>query len=413
MNKKWFWLAIPALVILLIIWNIQKSSSTVADDILLQPEFGEFIVSVTTTGELQAKNSTEIRGPSKARMARIWNMKITDLVDEGTVVKAGDYVAELDRSELTSNMEETELNLDKLTSQLVQAKLDSTLTLSQARNEITNLGYNLEQMQLQMDQAKFEAPAIQRQAEINLEKAVRSLEQAKENYQTKVQQAIEKIKIVEADLAKEQRQYDLQLEVSTGFKIHAPENGIVIYAKEWNGKKKVVGSTISTWDPVVATLPDLSMMESITYVNEVDIQKIKLNQTVIVTMDANQGKVLHGTVTNVANMGEKQPNSDSKVFEVVVEIDESDSTLLPSMTTANTIIVEKLDSVLYIPLECIFHQDSVSYVYKKSSAGAVKLIIDLGVINDNFAVIKDGLAREDHIYLSAPDNADELNFLPR
>ena len=147
MNKKWFWLAIPALVILLIIWNIQKSSSTVADDILLQPEFGEFIVSVTTTGELQAKNSTEIRRPSKARMARIWNMKITDLVDEGTVVKAGDYVAELDRSELTSNMEETELNLDKLTSQLVQAKLDSTLTLSQARNEITNLGYNLEQMQ--------------------------------------------------------------------------------------------------------------------------------------------------------------------------------------------------------------------------------------------------------------------------
>ena len=412
MNKKWYWVSIPLLVLIVMVWNVMNPASSSGRDILIQPEFGEFIVSVTTTGELQAKNSTDIRGPAKARMAGIWNMKISDLIAEGTVVNAGDYVAELDRSELTSNMEETELNLDKLKSKLVQAKLDSSLTLSQARNEITNLGYTLEQMRLHMEQSKFEAPAIQRQAEIDLEKAERSLVQARNNYQTKVQQAIEKIKIDEAGLAKEQRKYDMQMEVSEGFKIHAPENGIVIYAKEWSGKKKVVGSTVSTWDPVVATLPDLTVMESLTYVNEVDIQKIELNQPVIVTMDANQGKKLHGTVTRIANMGEQQPNSDSKVFEVVVEIEESDSTLLPSMTTANIIIIEKLDSVLFIPLESIFSPDSVSYVFKKSGKGTIKQRVKLGLINDNFAIIEQGLDRNDHIFLTAPNDTDELGLIP-
>ena len=64
------------------------------------------------------------------------------------------------------------------------------------------------------------------------------------------------------------------------FTIKAPANGMVIYAREWNGSRKVVGSTISAWDPVVATLPDLRTMESVTFVNEIDIQKVRAGQVV-------------------------------------------------------------------------------------------------------------------------------------
>ena len=49
---------------------------------------------------------------------------------------------------------------------------------------------------------------------------------------------------------------------------------MVVYAREWNGKKRVVGSTVNAWEPSVATLPDLREMESITYISELDIQKI-------------------------------------------------------------------------------------------------------------------------------------------
>ncbi|MFQ6610305.1 MAG: efflux RND transporter periplasmic adaptor subunit [Fidelibacterota bacterium] len=410
MNKKIIWIAIPIVIFLIIFFfKLGNTSSHPSGDILIRPNFGKFVVTVTTTGEMRAKNSTEIRGPENARMVRIWNMKISDLVEEGTVVKAGDYVAELDRSELTSKIEDTQLNLDKLKSQLTQAMLDSSLSLSQARNEITNLKYNVEQMKLHKEQSKFEAPATQRQAEIDFEKAERSLSQAMNNYGIKVQQAIEKIKIVEADLAKEQRQFDLQTEIGKSFKIFAPENGIVIYAKEWDGKKKVVGSTVSGWDPVVATLPDLSIMESVTYVNEVDIQKVKIGQEVTVTLDAIPGKKMHGTVTSVANMGEKQPNSDSKVYEVVIEIEETNPDILPAMTTANTIVVADIDSVIFIPLECIFAEDSLSIVFIKKDSKVIKQHVKLDLVNEDSAVITNGVLLSDEIYLSAPEDSEKLD----
>ena len=63
--------------------------------------------------------------------------------------------------------------------------------------------------------------------------------------------------------------------VQSEFKILAPSDGMVIYEREWSGEKKTVGSVVRSWDPVVAKLPDLSVMESGVYINEVDIQKIK------------------------------------------------------------------------------------------------------------------------------------------
>ncbi|NOZ07753.1 MAG: HlyD family efflux transporter periplasmic adaptor subunit [FCB group bacterium] len=410
MKKKYL---IPAVIIGLILLFVvirMSRSSVVKSGILIKPRFGTFIVDVTTTGELQAKNSISVRGPDNARRARIWNMQIADLVPEGTIVKAGDFVASLDKSELDNTIQESQINLNKLESQLIQAKLDSSLTLSMSRNDIINLQYNLEQKQLLVDQSTFEAPAIQRQAGIELEKAERALVQARKNYETKVQQAIEKIKVVEADYSKEQKRHESYLQLLDDFTITAPENGMVIYAREWNGKKKIVGSTVSGWDPVVATLPDLSVMESLTYVNEVDIQKIQTGQSVEVSLDADPSKKLTGTVTHVANIGEQRPNSDSKVFEVKIEILESDTTLRPSMTTSNRIEVTRIDSVLYVPLECIHTLDSLAIVYKKTDGTAVKQEIKRGLVNDEAAIIRAGLTVDDEIFLSIPENTDDLKL---
>ena len=109
---------------------------------------GPFVMSVTTTGELQAKNSIEIKGPESARQANIWQMKISNLVAEGTVVKKGAFVVELDRAEILQRAKESELNLQKFQSQYDQAILDSTLALSQARDELVNLGYAMEEKRI-------------------------------------------------------------------------------------------------------------------------------------------------------------------------------------------------------------------------------------------------------------------------
>ena len=169
------------------------------------------------------------------------------------------------------------------------------------------------------------------------------------------------------------------------------------------------------WDPTVATLPDMTTMMSKTYVNEVDVRKVKSGQPVEVGLDAYPDKKLAGKVVRVANVGEERPNSDAKVFEVSVEIEGTDPTLRPSMTTSNKIITSLIDDALFIPLECLhsFH-DTVTYVYKREGLNIVKQEVMMGQTNANDAVIVGGLSEGDRVYLSIPSGQEDksIDLLP-
>ncbi len=400
---------LAAVVIVPLFLLTQKSVSST--DLYITPTYGEFSVTITTTGELEAKNSIEIKGPEEARAAGIWQMKISNLIAEGTVVKKGEFVADLDKSEIANRLKESELSVQKLNAQYTQAMLDSTLALTQARDEMVNMFYSLEEKKIILDQSSFEAPAVKRQAQIDYERTERTLKQAKKNYVTKTAQSIAKIQAVGADLEKERQKMTIMLATVAKFTILAPADGMVVYAREWNGKKKVVGATLSPWEPTVATLPDLTVMESITYVNEVDIQKIAKGQNVTLKLDADPNKKLAGTVTNVANIGEQRPNSDSKVFEVRILINDRDTTLRPAMTTANEILVAKAENVLSVPLEAVHTEGTTTFVYLKRSGG-IKQEVKLGLQNDNAAIVLEGINSNDEIYLSPPQAAAELKLQP-
>ncbi len=386
-----------------------RTRSSTSNEIIVLPTKGEFTISITTTGELQAKNSIEIKGPEQARAAGIWQMKISNLIAEGTVVKKGEFVAELDKAEIANRLKESELSVQKLDAQFTQTILDSTLVLSQARDELVNLIFVLEEKKILLEQSTYEAPAVKRQAQIDYNRAERTIAQAKKNYITRTKQSIAKIQAVEADLLKERQKMEVMVTVLTQFTILAPADGMVVYAREWNGKKKIVGAMVSPWEPTVATLPDLTMMESITYVNEVDIQKIAVGQEVTLRLDADPNKKLSGSVTQVANIGEQRPNSDSKVFEVRILINDRDTTLRPAMTTSNEIRVARILHALSIPLEAVHTQDTVTYVYLKNG-GIIKQEVKLGLQNDNAAIVLQGLTEKDEVYLSPPPDAATIKF---
>ena len=369
---------------------------------------GEFAVLVTTTGELRASKFVEIQAPPNARQANQYQMKISSLVAEGTVVKAGEVVAELDRSGIAASASEISLALQKAEAQETQAMLDSTLTLAQAREDMRTMNYTVEEKRIAKEQATYEAPSIRRQAEIDLEKAERALAQAKTNFTTKQRQSEAKMREVSADVERQRNQLDLVNQVMEGFTIRAPESGMVIYEKEWNGKKKVSGSQVSPWDPTVATLPDLAHMESVTYVNEIDVRKIAAGQSVAISLDSDPSKRLTGSVTSVANVGEQRPNADAKVFEVKISIAESDTTLRPGMTTANAIVTSKLESALSVPLESVFNEADVPYVYKRNGGRVVRQEIEPGVMNDNAIVVKRGVEEGDELLLSPPENRESI-----
>lgn len=406
MKKKVLITLVISIVLFSVLYLIFNKKSD-ENYLTVNPVYGQFRSVVSISGELNAKNSINITGPSNAPALGIWQMKITKLVDEGTNVKKGDFVAELDKSEVMREVNEIQLNIQKFESQLTEARLDSSLNLSQARDELENISFNLKEKKLQLELSKYEAPSVIRQVELDFERTTRSFEQSKKNYDTKVKQSITKINIIRTDMMKEQQKLAMYMQTLDEFTIKAPADGMVIYAREWDGRRKVVGSTVDAWYPIVAKLPDLNEMESITFVNEIDIQKIKTKQNVKITLDASPGKRFSGEVVKVANIGEQRRGSNAKVFEVIIRINEKDKSLLPSMTTGNEILISSIPKVTYIPLECLHTQISsdkkMFYVFKKDGAEILKQQIEIGEMNENEVIVKRGISAKDEILLSMPD----------
>lgn len=403
-------------VLLIAFFVIGGNKSIETADILTNVERGPFKVEVETTGELEAKNSVKIMGPARMRDFRIYQIVVQDIIDEGTIVEKGDWVATLDRSEFDTKLSDKKIELDRENAEYIQTQLDTALELRGARDQLINLRYAVEEKEIILEQSKFEPPATIKQAEINVERAKREYKQALDNYKIRKRKNAAKMREQAAELRKVQNDYDAMIAAVKGFTIRAPEAGMVIYEKSRSDRKPIkAGSQISVWDPTVATLPDMTTMLSKTFVNEVDVRKVKPGQRVEVGLDAYPDKKLTGKVVRVANVGEERPNSDAKVFEVSVEIQGSDPSLRPSMTTSNKIITTFLEDVLYLPLECLHSElDTITFVYKKEGLNIVKQEVMIGATNANNAVILAGLSEGDRVFLSIPANQDEksIDLLP-
>jgi multidrug efflux pump subunit AcrA (membrane-fusion protein) len=409
MNKRKILIGAGVLAVLVLLFLIVRNRANPdASSITMIVKQGPFKVEIETTGELEAKNSVKILGPNRLIEFEIWQVVIQNIVDEGTVVKKGDWVATLDRSSFQTKFSAKQIELEKENAKYIQTQLDTTLVLREARDKLVNLKYAVEEKRIVLEQSKYEPPATIKQAQIDVEKANREYEQARENYSIKQRQNAEKMREQSAVFRKVQGEFTNMTTVMEGFTIKAPEPGMVIYTKGWDGRPIKAGSQIQTWDPTVATLPDLTKMMSKTYVNEVDVRKVLPGQRVEVGLDAYPDKKLKGVVARVANVGEQRPNSDSKVFEVAVEIDGTDATLRPSMTTSNKIIAKQIDHALYIPLESIHsHADSVTFVYKRHGLGAEKQEVIIGEANNNDVIVVSGLVDKDEVYLSVPSGMDD------
>jgi len=411
MKKNIYFILGISLIIIIVIWYFLGRGKSSEVEIKVPVKKGPFEISVVTAGELEAQRSENILGPEGLQAIQIWGeIKINKLIPEGTVVDSGDFVASLDQTEVVSRLKDLENELQKLESQFIKTKLDTSLELRSARNDLINLEFNLEEMQIALDQSKYEPPATQRQAKINLEKAERSYSQAVENYKLRIDKAKATMQEVIASLEQARRRKERMDDVLNKFTIYAPKPGMVIYQRNWRGRKRETGSSINAWDNVVATLPDLSKMIIKTYVNEIDISKIAAGQTVKINVDAFPERKYNGIVNDVANIGEQNPGSDAKVFEVRIGVQESDSILRPAMTTKNSIITAVIDTALYIPLEAI-HNDSITFVYKANGYSAVKQQIETGESNENEVVVKRGLTEKDEVYLTTPGNARELEVI--
>src|SRR5512138_962709 len=123
MSTKKYLFIFGGIILVAIVLYFVLSKPGKTGQVAVKVKKGQFPIEVTTTGELIAKRSEKIYGPEGLRQIQIWQVKIQDIIPDGTVVDSGQYVATLDRTEISNKIKDEETNLEKLESQLTKTRL--------------------------------------------------------------------------------------------------------------------------------------------------------------------------------------------------------------------------------------------------------------------------------------------------
>ncbi len=404
-NKKLLIWGIPTVLILATVLFLLLDGEVVAGGKSYVVKRGKLDATIESVGEVKGEKATEINIPIEIRdrELRIWEIKIVDMVEEGKIVKKGDYIAQLDQTEISNRLRDRMQEKEKRDADLKNARIDSTVRLTQLREEIANSVLDLEYNKIDLEQSHYESEAYQRKAQMTYQKAELQVDKKRRDYQLErnrlkmqVQRHERRLESLDDIIARYQQ-------AIAATRITTPQDGIVMLGTNWSGTKYSKDDEISIWQPLVATLPDMSSVISETYIKEIDISKVSKGDSVQITIDALQNRYYTGKVIYIASIGEDHPGFDMKVFKVIVRFQDRDDDLKPGMTCTNHIVFEHYLDQPLIPVEAVHSDSSQSIVYLKSGGNVTKQPVELGAENKGMTVVLDGLQEGDRILMNPPE----------
>lgn len=285
------WWSLTAIIILLTagIWWLLASGADRVEYVTVNITRGDIRQVVTATGEINPVNTVSVGSQVSGTIEDIF-------VDYNSHVEKGQLLLKIEPSVLEAAVAEAQASLDSAKSQLTLAKND----------------YN-------RNKTLYDSGYIARA----------EMEQSQANYE-QAQQSVKRM----------QSQYDRAVTNLSYATITSPVEGTVISRKVDKGQ--TVAASFQTPD-LFEIAEDLSKMQIETAVSEADIGVIKEGQTVSFTVDAYPRKTFRGNVRQVR----LSPTTTSNVvvYTVVIDVDNSDLSLMPGMTAFVTILVSEAHDV--------------------------------------------------------------------
>ena len=313
-------------------------------------EKGNISTTVTATGTIEPVTSVEVGTQVSGIVSKIY-------VDYNSEVKAGQVIAELDRTNLISTLESQRANLTSAEGSLAYQKA------------------NFERYKTLYDKGLISA---------------NDFEQARLSYiqaQQQVTTARQSVKRAETDLG-----------YAT---ITSPINGVVLSKAVEEGQ--TVAASFST--PTLFTIAqDLTDMRVIADIDEADIGEVKEGQRVSFTVDAFPADIFQGSVTQVR----QQPTTESNVvtYEVVISAPNADLKLKPGLTANVTIFTLEKNDILTVSAkalrfspnealiaddETIQGTDAKNKLWVREGKVFRAIPVEVGVTNGTMTEIKSGI----------------------
>ncbi len=196
------------------------------------------------------------------------------------------------------------------------------------------------------------------------------------------------------------------------YEITAPISGTVV-TKNVKAGDKIDNSNAST---ELAVIYDMSLLKFEMNVDELDINQVKVGQSVKITADALDSKEYSGVITNVSVNGTTA--SGVTTYPITVEITEFDDALLPGMNIDAEIVVMEQKDVLSVPVSAVNRGNKVFVKGNKTDEndsapeGFKTVDVETGISSDDFIEIVSGLNEGDVVYALSGNSNSENSMMP-
>ena len=287
---------------------------------------GDVVVRSYARGELRAVRSATLTAPNL-----FGTVQVTKLAPLGAFAREKDLVVEFDDSEVLSRLETRQLELEQVDEQIKKAQADLQIRNNQDQVDLLRARYSVRRAELEVKRNELLSQIDQRRNVLNLEEARRRLQQLESDIKSKQEQAQ-----AELEVLRERRNRNL-LDINrermrlSQVKLLAPISGLVAVKQNRSGFSGMFGTAvpdIREGDQLqpgipVADVLDLSELEVVARVGELDRANLNEGQEVLIRLDALPGQVFHGKIKSMsatasANIFSSDPG---KKFDVIFSID--------------------------------------------------------------------------------------------
>jgi multidrug efflux pump subunit AcrA (membrane-fusion protein) len=384
MNHKIRVILLTIIIIYTFAWS--SCTSTGADQEYIIKK-GEFIATLNETGELDAVNSRDILVPHIGWHYG-WGLKIVGLVDHGTLVSAGDSIAQIDKNSVLKTLVERQNDLEIEQANLRKLKVQHKSTLRLLETELESSEAALLLSKIQLDRAQFESEKNKKIDQLEYERDLIKFKKIEKNYYLKQELLKNELKIQKIKIFQLENEVQDANEALTKLVIRSPLDGMMQLLENRRTNQIVKVGDEMGQGRKFACVPDLSSMKVKSTVNEADIAKVYHNQKVIIRLDAFPSVPFDGKIIEIGRLSkEKDEKSLTKIFDIVILLDKSDPILKPGMTVRCEFLTAQMDDVYYIENQCVIRENMRYYMFVEGDGDYEKREIEIGPRNNKYTVL--------------------------
>jgi len=429
--------------------SLGAASDRFAGAVTVQVVESEFISSVNESGEIESSSNIEIKCRVKSQGRE--GTTILSVVPEGTVVKSGDFLCQLDDSLLRNQQVEQQIQVARDQAAVIQSQSD----LATARGMLNEFEKGVAAQELAALKAELalaeegakraseyltHSQTLNRKGfitrtqleadEFAVEKARQALDLAilkldvyeKYTHQRTIEGFKLEIAKQEANLdaanytlkLSQQRESEFEQQVDN-CRITAPSTGTVIYANEVDrrGDASFVieeGSNLRDGQPIFY-LPDTSRMQVRATVNESKIGSVDPGQDVKISLDSAPGKVFEGKVRTVAAYPLPRRWFDAPIeYEVIVALVNPGTDVRTGLRAKIEILTQIIPSVRQAPISAVIPHAEERFVFVRKKGTIEARAIQTGSNNDRFVIIESGVEAGEEVLIDPESYRDQVEF---